>query len=179
MTTKLIRWLLVLLSVVAYQGLLAEYLCPGGTGLRYDLLVVLLAGLIGGTTRGAIAGGLVGFITDCLTPNFMGWGMMVNTTIGLAAGMSRDRLFLERIAARWLVFAVGMAVHDIIYLLPVSKFDPALYGKALWFDSTISIVITSVVGTAVLVTRQAWRKPTAAKGSSKMPDRSRHNGRMT
>jgi uncharacterized membrane protein len=169
MTTRLIRWLLVLLSVVAYQGLLAEYLCPGGIGLRYDLLVVFLAGLIGGAARGAIAGGLVGFITDCLTPNYLGWGMMVNATVGLAAGMSRDRLFLERAAARWLVFAVGIAIHEIIYLLPVSGFDPSLYGKTLLFDSSISMAITSVVGTAVLVTRQAWRRPVTGGTSVNSP----------
>ncbi len=167
MSTKFVRWFLVLLSVVAYQGLLAEYLCPGGTGLRYDLLVVFLAGLTGGATRGVLAGALVGFITDCLTPGFLGWGMMVNATLGLAAGMSRDRLFLERIAARWLVFAAGIAIHDIIYMLPVSGFDLNLYGKTLWLDSTISVVITSVVGTGALVARQAWRKPTGSFESVK------------
>jgi uncharacterized membrane protein len=156
-----IRWVFLLLSVVAYQGLLAEYLCPAGTGLRFDLLVIFLAGLIGGVTRGVIAGGLVGFITDCLTPTFLGWGMMVNASMGLMAGMSRDRLFLERIPARWLVCAACIAIREIVYLLPVIGFDPGLYGRTLWFDTTFSVIVTSIVGTAILVARQAWRKQTA------------------
>jgi len=165
MATRVIRWFLVLVSVAAYQGLLGEYLCPGGTGLRYDLLVIFLAGLSGGATRGVLAGGLVGFITDCLTPDFLGWGMMVNATLGLALGMSRERLFLERITARWLVFALGIAVHDIIYMLPISGFDLAVYGRTLLVNSTISIAVTSVIGTMTLVAHQSWRKPKVPLGS--------------
>jgi uncharacterized membrane protein len=161
------RWFLVLLSVVAYQGLLAEYLCPGGTGLRYDLLVVFLAGIIGGPTRGAIAGGFVGFLTDCLTPSFLGWGMICNASLGLAAGMSRDRLFLERITARWLVCAVALAARDIVYLLPVTRFDLGLYIHTLWFDTTVSVIITSIVATGILVAQQSWRRSAAPTERSK------------
>lgn len=173
MTTRVLNWFLLLVSVVAYQGLLAQYLCPGGTGLRYDLLVVFLAGLTGGAARGAIAGGLVGFLTDCLTPSFLGWGMMVNASMGLVAGMSRDRLFLERISARWLVCAVCIAAREIIYLLPVTGFDLGLYGRTLWFDTTVSVILTSIVGTAVLFARQSWRKPAVAYQAGKSTSEAR------
>jgi len=158
MTVKVVRWLAVALSIVAYQGLLAEYLAPGGVGLRWALLVVLLAGLSGGATRGALIGGMVGFLTDCLTPSFLGWGMLVKITIGAAVGMARERLFLERVYSRWLVFAAGIALHDIVYLLPVTGFDILVYFRTLWLDTGLSILVTSMVGTAALAVWQATRK---------------------
>jgi hypothetical protein len=158
MTARIARWVLIVISVVAYQGLLAEYLSPGGAGLRWDLLIILLAGLTGGATRGALAGGIVGFMVDCLTPSFLGWGMMVNITLGAVVGMSRERLFLERVLARWLVLAMGILLHDIIYLLPVTGFDLALYAGILWYDTMFSVIITSVVGTGALAIWGTIRK---------------------
>ena len=155
MTAKIIRWAGVILSVVAYQGLLAEHLSPGGAGLRWDLLVVLFAGLTGGMTRGIIAGGIVGFMTDCLSPSFLGWGMMVNATLGGLTGVCRERLFLEHLYSRWIVLAAGIAAHDIVYLLPVTGFDMGLYFQTLWQDTGYSIAVTSLVGTLALVIWQA------------------------
>ena len=159
MTVKIIRWAGVILSVVAYQGLLAEHLSPGGAGLRWDLLVVLFAGLTGGMTRGIIAGGIVGFMTDCLTPSFLGWGIIVKATLGGLTGVCRERLFLEHLYSRWIVFAAGIAAHYIIYLLPVTGFDMGLYLQTLWRDTGFSIVVTSLIGTLALVIWQAIHKP--------------------
>lgn len=158
MMARIARWILVIISVVAYQGLLAEHLSPGGAGLRWDLLVILLAGLTGGVTRGALAGGIVGFMVDCLTPSFLGWGMMVNITLGAVVGMSRERLFLERVLARWMVLAVGILLHDVVYLLPVTGFDLGLYVGILWYDTMLSVIITSVLGTGALVAWETIRK---------------------
>jgi cell shape-determining protein MreD len=153
-TAKIIRWAGVMLSVVAYQGLLAEYLAPGGAGLRWDLLVVLIAGLTGGVTRGILAGGIVGFITDCLTPSYLGWGVMINATLGGMIGICRERLFLEHLYSRWIVLAAGIAIHDIIYLLPFTGFNMGLYIQTLWRDTGFSVVVTSLVGTLALVVWQ-------------------------
>lgn len=168
MMIRAFRWLLVVLSIVAYQGLLAEYLAPGGIGLRWALLVVLLAGLTGGTTRGALAGGVVGFVTDCLTPSFLGWGMLVMVTVGAAVGMARERLFLERIYSRWLVFAAGIALHDIVYLLPVTSFDMKVYFQTLWLDTGISLLVTSMVGAVALAVWQAMRESDKSRRESKV-----------
>jgi cell shape-determining protein MreD len=162
------RWLLVVLSIVAFQGLLAEYLAPGGVGLRWALLIVLLAGLTGGTTRGALTGGLVGFVTDCLTPAFLGWGMLVMVTVGAAVGMARERLFLERIYSRWLVFAAGIALHDIVYLLPVTGFDMKVYFQTLWLDTGISVLVTSIVGAVTLAAWQATRTTDKSRQPTKV-----------
>lgn len=167
MTAKVIRWAGVILSVVAYQGLLAEYLAPGGAGLRWDLLVVLIAGLTGGVTRGILAGGIVGFMTDCLTPSFLGWGMMINATLGGTTGICRERLFLEHLYSRWIVLAAGIAVHDLIYLLPITGFNMGLYLHTLWRDTGFSVAITSLVGTLVLVVWGAMRRSTKPSGPAK------------
>lgn len=158
MIGKTLRWIAVILSVVAYQGLLAEHLAPNGTGFRWDILVVLLAGMIGGTTRGILAGGMVGLVTDCLVPDFLGWGMMVNAALGAAIGMSREHLFMERPVARWIVLALGLAVHDLVYLLPVSGFDLGRYGWTLATSTTISTAITSLVGIGILIMWQMGRQ---------------------
>jgi len=168
MMAKVLRWLAVALSIAAYQGLLAEYLAPGGVGLRWALLVVLLAGLSGGATRGALVGGMVGFLTDCLTPSFLGWGMLVKVTIGAGIGMARERLFLDRVYSRWLVFAAGIALHDIVYLLPVTGFDVPVYFRTLWVDTGISVLVTSVVGTVVLAAWQSMRKDETSQRQSKI-----------
>lgn len=159
MISRVVRWGLVVVSVAAYQGLLAEYLSPGGSGLRWDLLIVLLAGLTGGTARGALAGGIVGFVTDCLTPSSLGWGMMVKATLGAAMGMCRERLFLEQVFARWIILAAGVLAHDVVYLLPITDFDLRLYAQTLWLDTGISVIVTSIVGIGVLLVWQAVRKP--------------------
>ncbi len=167
MITRIIRWAAVVFSVVAFQGLLAEHLTPGGVGLRWSLLVIMLAGLTGGPTRGIIAGGLVGFVTDCLTPSFLGWGMMVKLLIGAGVGMSRERLFLERGLSRWLVLASAVLLHDLIYLLPVTGFDIGLYFRTLWPDSLISATITSVVGVVMLLAWRSFRRPLVTPESGK------------
>jgi len=151
MIGRLLRWILIIFTVVAYQGLLAEYLAPRGTGLRWDILVVLLAGMIGGTARGALAGGIVGFFSDCLVPEYLGWGMMVKATLGALIGVSREHLFTERLVARWLILALGVAAHDLVYLLPVSGFDLARYGYTLGVSTTISTVVTSTAGMGFLI----------------------------
>jgi cell shape-determining protein MreD len=154
---RIVRWALVVLSVAAFQGLLAQYLAPRGVGLRWDILVVILAGLTGGVTRGILAGGIVGLVSDCLAPSFLGWGMMVKATLGGAVGMSREHLFMERIVSRWIILAAGVIAHDIVYLLPVSGFDPGLYARSLAVGTTISAAATSIVGVALLILHQSRR----------------------
>ncbi len=160
MIVRLMNWLLLLVSVVAYQSLLAEHLSPDGMGLRWNLLVIVLAGYTGGMSRGIIAGALIGFLSDCLMPGFLGWGMITKTTLGAGIGFAYDRFFMERTFARWALFVIGILAHDIVYLLPVTRFDFANNFKSLSLASPVSALITASAGTLLIAYWEHQRRST-------------------
>ncbi len=162
MIVRLMNWVLLLVSVVAYQSLLVDHLNPDGIGLRWNVLVIILAGYAGGMTRGIIAGALVGFLADCLTPGYLGWGMITKTTLGAGIGFAYDRFFMERTFARWALFVISILAHDIVYLLPITRFNFTNYLKSLSVGSTVSALVTASVGTLLIA---YWEHQRGARGT--------------
>jgi hypothetical protein len=157
------NWLVLLISVVAFQGILADHLAPNGLGLRWNLLIIVLAGYTGGMTRGIIAGALVGFLSDCLMPDFLGWGIITKTTLGAGIGFAYDRFFMERTFARWALFVVGILAHDLVYQLPITQFNFATWFNLLLTNSSISALITASAGTLLIA---YWEHQRTHKGAA-------------
>lgn len=114
---KTIRWLLLLISVVAYRVWFPVGTPPPVVRLDYEIVAIALVGLRHGPRVGAAAGWLIGFLVHSTDPGSMAWGALLGAVLGWLIGLWRERLFLERLASQWLVFSLGIFGYKLLYMI--------------------------------------------------------------
>ena len=144
-----VRWLLLLASVVGYRVWFPDSPPLSRIGVDYDLVVIALVGLYRGQRIGAGAGWVIGFLCYSLDPDHMAWGGFLGAILGWLVGHWRERLFLEQLGYRWLVFGTAITGYKILHYVLIVGHDwpglPKLFAVLLLptalIDATLAVLI--------------------------------------
>lgn len=143
---QLARLSLVIFVFVVIQETVILDLRPGG--IHPDILVLLpiLAGVIGGPSRGAGIGFATGLVSDLFLPTPFGLSALVGCLVGFAVGLSV--IALDR-SAWWLAplaALTGSAVYEVAY----GALGSVLGQPQMLHVALPRIVVTVSVANAVL-----------------------------
>ena len=101
--------------------------------------------------QGAVAGFLVGIVTDSLSPEAFGAGALAHTLIGYLAAWGKAVFFADNLFVNAAFFFVGTWVRDILVLL----IGRHILGAALYWQigylSPLKALTTAVAGMALLL----------------------------
>lgn len=147
----------VLLLLVVLQFALRPWL---GRDLRaapdFLLLALLVYAIRARPGNAALAGFIVGLVSDSLTPVAFGSGMLASTVVGWLAAWGKAVFFAENLAVSAGFFFAGTLLRDALVLL----WGGHLHGTALFWQLAVWSVLmglsTALVGVAVLVGFRGW-----------------------
>jgi rod shape-determining protein MreD len=141
---------LVLGVLVLVQFYVRPRIYAGPGAPDFLLLGLLLYALRSRPGAAAVAGFLVGAVTDILSPSQVGAGMLAHTLVAWGAAWGRAVFFADNVLVSAGVFLAGTWVRNLILLVvggdPVDGFLAALAG---W--STLQALLTAVAGTLVVL----------------------------
>lgn len=116
-------------------------------------LLIIAMGSRPGT--GAIAGLLVGLVTDSLTPARVGAGMLAHTVVGYLASWGRAVFFAENILVHAGMFFGGVWLRNLIVLMASGTSGGSLAHEML-LVSPLQAASTAVAGVLVLYIVREW-----------------------
>ena len=116
-------------------------------------LLIIAMGSRPGT--GAIAGFLVGVVTDSLTPARVGAGMLAHTVVGYLASWGRAVFFAENILVHAGMFFGGVWLRNLIVLMASGTPRGSLAHEAL-IVAPLQGASTAVAGVIVLYIVREW-----------------------
>ncbi len=109
------RFCLLLLAFEVVQQTLMLDLHLGGVHPDVMVLLPILAGVVGGPSRGALMGFASGLVADLFLPTPFGLSALVGSLVGFAVGLAT--LALDR-SARWIppvAALAGSALYEVLY----------------------------------------------------------------
>ncbi|GAB4328879.1 MAG: hypothetical protein Kow0074_25070 [Candidatus Zixiibacteriota bacterium] len=112
---NMLRWILLVLAVIVYRTWFPE--SPPFHEIRFDfdLAVIIMLGLYRGERVGAAAGWAIGFIAYATDADHFMWSSLLGALVGWLMGHWRDRLFLEQMLSRWIVFAIVAFAYRLLH----------------------------------------------------------------
>lgn len=102
----------------------------------------------------AIAGFLVGLVSDSLVPARFGAGALANTVVGYLTAWGRAVFFADNLIVNAAVFAGGLWVRDLIVVVASGGGDGLLTTLGIW--APLRALTTAFAGVLVLVTFRDW-----------------------
>jgi len=160
---RVIRWLLLLTSVIIYHVWFPIGNPPPMVRLDYEIVAIALVGLARGPRVGAAAGWGIGFLVHAADPDHMVWGALLGSLLGWLIGVWRERLFLERLTSQWLVFTLGILGYKIFYMILVEGGSPADWLLGLPLRILPTTLINSTLGVLIGV---LWERSRTAGPSA-------------
>lgn len=154
------RWILLLISVIAFRVWFPGNLPQPGITLDYDVVVIALVGLYRGQRIAAGAGWAIGFLAYAVDADHMAWGGLLGALLGWLIGHWRERLFLEQLLHRWLVFAVGIFGYKVLHYFLIAGTGWADFPRALLVPLLPSMLIDA---TAAVVIGAIWERTNKAR----------------
>jgi rod shape-determining protein MreD len=144
---------MVLLLVLHY------YIRPRLWGPRAspDFLFVglMLFAMRSGPGAAALAGFLVGLITDSFTPARFGAGMLAHTVVAYLASWTRAVFFADNLLVNAAFVAVGLWLRDFIVLLSSGAGDQSFLTELAVY-SPLQALSSALVALIVLVGFREW-----------------------
>ncbi len=159
---SIFRFSLVLALFVVIQGTLGLNLHIDG--VHPDLLVVLpiVAGVLGGPSRGAYVGFAVGLVADLFLPTPYGLSALTGVLVGFGVGgvtvvLDRSALWLPPVAA-----LLGTAIYEVVF-----GFVGVILGQGqmLKVNLVLIVLVSSLVNAALALPAMrmvAWALPEAS-----------------
>jgi rod shape-determining protein MreD len=116
------------------------------------LLALLLLAVRSRPGRAAVAGFIVGLVTDVLTPSQVGAGMLAHTLVAYGAAWGRAVFFPENLVVNAGVFGVGTWARNAIVLVVGGGGGPGQgILAALTVVSLVQAVLTAIAGVVVVL----------------------------
>jgi len=169
----ILRWIILLSSVVFYRVWFPENPPPLGLRLDYESLVIALIGLYRGVTVGALAGWGIGFLAHASDPDMMGWGSILGAVLGWAVGLLKERLFLEYVLSRWLVLWGILLAVKLVYILFAVGLDVGMWVSSIFPAGLGSAGLSATVGVVIsIVWDRARARARAAVNAASSDDQS-------
>lgn len=148
---SILRWLVLIASVVLYRVWFPEGPPPMGLRLDYELLAIALVGLYRGVNIGTAAGWGLGFLAHATDPDMMGWGGLLGALLGWAVGLLKERLFLEYVLSRWLVLWGVLLTVKLVYILFAVGLDPEMWLRSIFPAGLGSAGLSATAGVVISV----------------------------
>ena len=104
---------------------------------------------------GAIAGFVIGMVTDSLTPARVGAGMLAHTIVGYLASWARAVFFAENVLVHAAMFFGGVLLRNLIVLAASGTARGSFVQEALVIGP-LQAASTAVAGVIVLYIVQEW-----------------------
>ena len=156
-----LRWALVIIAVVAYRVWFPE--SPPFHEIRFDfdLAVIVMIGLYRGSRVGTAAGWAIGFVTHATDADHFMWSGLLGAVLGFLIGHWRDRLFLEQMLSRWIVFVIVVFGYRLFHWLLVMGL-----GGGPWVETLFLRIIPTVLidATVTVLLCRVWERLTRSTG---------------
>ena len=120
------------------------------------LLALLLFAIRARPGTAAVAGFLVGLLSDALQPVAFGSGMLAYTFVGFLAAWGKAVFFAENLSVTAAFLVAGTVARDLLVLLWGGHVRGAALGWQLLLWTPVNAVATAVAGLIVLVVFQRW-----------------------
>jgi rod shape-determining protein MreD len=148
-----------LLLVMGLLVLLHFYLRPrlGSARVSPDFLLIALVffAMRAGPGAGAVAGFLVGLVSDALTPAAFGAGALAHTVVGYLAAWGRAVFFADNLLVNAAFVAVALWLRDLILLVASGTSQGALLME-LALNSPVQALFTAVTALLILAAFREW-----------------------
>ncbi len=139
---------LVLCLVVAHL-LLRVALGLGNESPDLFLLAVLIGSRHMGVCTGAILGLVIGLLEDAFSVSSFGATVFALTTLGAAGAQSRYFFVGKSVSFLVSYLALGKWLRDLLAWMVSDPATRSAFGEHLLFESPLTAVYTSVVGTVI------------------------------
>ena len=148
--------------------------CPGdmpqpGISMDYDIIVIVLVGLYRGQRIDAGAGWAIGFLTYSIDADHMAWGAILGALLGWLVGHWRERLFLEQLLHRWLVFTFGFIGYKLFHYILISGGPPATESGKYRVCGRVSVTGAGLTGDLVAHARGPCSNSRAIRFQGRAP----------
>lgn len=146
----------VLLLLVLLHFSLRPWLGSPRPAPDFLLLALLVYAIRARPGAAAVAGFLVGLISDALTPVAFGAGAMAHTVVGYLAAWGKAVFFAENLAVSAGFFTAGTWLRDVLVLLGGGHLQGTqlLWQVSVW--SPLKAVTTALAGVVILVVFRRW-----------------------
>lgn len=152
--SKILTFLVFYLVVIIYESLFHELFRIGQARLDLSLLLLIYVTLSRGTREGILFGFWLGLLLDCLTPLWLGLGILIMTGLSYLIGVFRDSLYVENIPSKILLVFIVVMLNDLVRSLFLNHFILDQVGISLWQTSFFSAIYTTTVAALALIINQ-------------------------
>jgi rod shape-determining protein MreD len=150
-----IRFALVMLLLLGLQFYLRPRLSSPRVAPDFLMLGLMLFAIRSRPGAAAVAGFIIGFASDALTPARFGAAMLANTLVGYAAAWGRAVFFADNLLVNAGFIAAGVWLRDMLVLTASGTGGKALLTE-LFLWSPVLALSTAVAGMVVLALFRDW-----------------------
>jgi hypothetical protein len=150
-----LRWILLLASVILFRVWFPEGPPPLHIRLDYDLVVIALVGLFRGQGVGAAVGWLIGFLSYAPDPGRLAWASLFGSLLGWVIGYWSQRLFLEHLRSRWIILSAGFLAYKVLFSAIVFAGDWGGWLVSLFVHALPSALVDATAG---VVLGRMWER---------------------
>jgi rod shape-determining protein MreD len=150
-----IRFVLVMLLLVGLQFYVRPRLWNPRVAPDFLMLGLMIFAIRSRPGAAALAGFIIGFASDALTPARFGAAMLANTLVGYAAAWGRAVFFADNLVVNAGFIAAGVWLRDLLVLIASGTGGRSLLVE-LSFWSPLLALSTAVAGMVVLALFRDW-----------------------
>lgn len=153
--TRRIRFSLVMLLLVGLQFYVRPRLGNPRVAPDFLMLGLMIFAIRSRPGAAALAGFIIGFASDALTPARFGAAMLANTLVGYAAAWGRAVFFADNLLVNAGFIAAGVWLRDLLVLVASGASGKELLIQlGVW--SPLLALTTAVSGVLVLAIFRDW-----------------------
>lgn len=146
---------IVLLALLLLEFYVRPRVWNARTSPDFLMIGLLIFAMGSRPGAGAIAGFVVGLVTDSLTPARVGAGMLAHTIVGYLASWARAVFFAENVLVHAGMFFGGVWLRNLIVLAASGTARGSFVQEALVIGP-LQAASTAVAGVIVLYIVQEW-----------------------
>jgi rod shape-determining protein MreD len=150
-----IQLVLVMALLVVLHFYLRPRLWSARVSPDFMLIGLVFFAMRAGPGAGAVAGFIVGLITDALTPAAFGAGALAHTVVGYLAAWGRAVFFADNLLVNAGFVAAALWVRDLLLLVAGGTSQGRLLVE-LTLNSPLQALSTAVFALLVLVAFREW-----------------------
>lgn len=153
--TRRVRFALVMLLLVGLEFYLRPRLGNARVAPDFLMLALMIFAIRSRPGAAALAGFVIGFASDALTPARFGAAMLANTLVGYTAAWGRAVFFADNLLVNAGFIALGVWLRDLLVLVASGTGGRELVVQlGVW--SPLLALSTALTGVVVLAIFRDW-----------------------